>query len=277
MTKNQFDYLHIPGYTDSYDFCGIPYVSLMINSSSQSSRSHTNSASDAVNASPVSADSNASVPDSVQISEPIHDMNTVPAVHEEVKKEEVSNLNGTDKNTRRIIYHPHRTLLYDPGDGTWKHFQIDSRIFYIDHDYRDTLENTMDKNDTTPKDRPYLAIRYTEDMMTLIPMRSSCDPTWPTALIFKTAWNIGKHRMSGLDFSKMLFVWNDDLLNVLTFRAEENPAYIKSIYGAACHKIDSSIRRFCHAAEINDKDPAKVRPFEKYLLRYSTLVNYQFI
>lgn len=161
-------------------------------------------------------------------------------------------------------------------DGELCRYHLDGRVFYIDHDYRDSLKNTMDFKNDTEKDRPYLVLWYDPWTMVLIPFRSKCSPEWKTSLIYNSRSKDRSGRYPGLDFSKMLFVSNDELSSILTSKAVEMPDYVMNMHDLAEDKIDETLELYQQAKKKADAG-GELSGTEKYLLEQSTLANYDIV
>ena len=91
-----------------------------------------------------------------------------------------------------------------------------TRFLKINDEFRDSLEETLDKNNHSGKVRPYYyGISY-ENKIILIPLRSKCPRSYSIPV-----YNTGNKIRPGLDFCKMI-IMNRNEINLYTSNVSVN-------------------------------------------------------
>ena len=91
-----------------------------------------------------------------------------------------------------------------------------TRFLKINDEFRDSLEETLDKNNRSGKVRPYYyGISY-ENKIILVPLRSRCPKSYSIPI-----YNTGNKARPGLDFCKMI-IMNRNELNLYTSSVSVN-------------------------------------------------------
>ncbi len=90
-------------------------------------------------------------------------------------------------------------------------------VVKIDNDFRDSLIETLDKNDRTGKVRPYYYGLPYREYIILIPLRSNCPRSYSLQI-----YNTGNRTRPGLDFCKMLILSRNEISQKTTRVAINN-------------------------------------------------------
>ncbi len=83
-----------------------------------------------------------------------------------------------------------------------------TKILRISDSFRDSLEETLDRNDCSGKIRPYYCGVPYEDKYILVPLRSRCPRSYSLPI-----YNTGGRTRPGLDFCKMIIMDRDELVS----------------------------------------------------------------
>lgn len=81
-----------------------------------------------------------------------------------------------------------------------------TRFLRINDDFRDSLEETLDRNNCSGKVRPYYCGIPYEDKIILVPLRSRCPRSYSIPI-----YNTGGRARPGLDFCKMIIIDRSEL------------------------------------------------------------------
>lgn len=81
-----------------------------------------------------------------------------------------------------------------------------TRFLIINDDFRDSLEETLDRNNCSGKVRPYYCGIPYEDKIILVPLRSRCPRSYSIPI-----YNTGGRARPGLDFCKMIIIDRSEL------------------------------------------------------------------
>ena len=81
-----------------------------------------------------------------------------------------------------------------------------TRLLRINDDFRDSLEETLDRNNCSGKVRPYYCGIPYEDKIILVPLRSRCPRSYSIPI-----YNTGGRARPGLDFCKMIIIDRSEL------------------------------------------------------------------
>lgn len=145
------------------------------------------------------------------------------------------------------------------------------RIVRISKELRDSLEECLDRNDTTEKIRPYyLRVMY-KNYVVLLPIRGNCPRSYSLGL--KT-YRKDKRR-PGIDFSKMI------LLNQNQVALHTSSAFVDSVMMHDIYKkrkmidrmVIQTIRDYIRMEE-KIKEGKDLSSNERFLKKRSTLRNY---
>ena len=84
-------------------------------------------------------------------------------------------------------------------------------VVQIDNNFRDSLDEALDKNNHSGKVRPYYYGVPYKNYMILIPLRSNCPKSYSLRI-----YNTGGRNRPGLDFCKMLILTKDEVASKTT-------------------------------------------------------------
>ena len=143
-------------------------------------------------------------------------------------------------------------------------------IIKIDNKLRDSLKETLDRNGSTLKRRPYYYGVSYKSKMILIPLRSNC----PHSSYSLRIYNLNKPN-SGMDFCKMIILDKSEFSN-LTEKSFVEYKTMKDIYRKKEIINQLVFKTICDYKRMINKKKYKIdlTKEESYLNKRSTLVNY---
>ncbi len=146
-----------------------------------------------------------------------------------------------------------------------------TRILKISDCFRDSLEETLDKNNHSGKVRPYYyGIPY-KDKMILVPLRSKCPRSYSIPI-----YNTGGRIRPGLDFCKMIIMDKNELASN-TSNVTINGNVIKDLNRKQKQIISMVQKTICDykTMKYKVKNNLDLSSDERFLKTRSTLKNWE--